>query len=133
MSIPGEILICSSADLADSSAGVRFDVTIEGRSQPAFAIRYAGRVHAYVNRCAHVAYELDLQPGKFFDSEGLLLICSTHGALYEPESGRCAGGPCARRGLIRVPVEERDGRVYARSPLGEDENVARRRPPRLPT
>jgi nitrite reductase/ring-hydroxylating ferredoxin subunit len=132
VSLPDEILVCSSEQLTDSSDGVRFEVTIAGQRQPAFAVRYAGRVHAYVNRCAHIAYELDFQPGKFFDSEGLLLICSTHGALYAPENGSCAGGPCARRSLIRVPVEERDGRVYARSPAAEDEN-ARRRLPRPPT
>jgi nitrite reductase/ring-hydroxylating ferredoxin subunit len=111
-----EILVCDSSNLVDRGDGVRFDVTLDGFSEPAFAVRFRGRVHAYVNRCAHIAYELDFQAGKFFDSEGLLLICSTHGALYEPDSGRCAGGPCARKGLIPVPVEERDGKVYARNP-----------------
>ena len=56
--------------------------------------------------------ELDWKPGKFFDAEGEYLICSTHGALYAPESGACRGGPVPRRGLARLEVEERDGKVY---------------------
>jgi nitrite reductase/ring-hydroxylating ferredoxin subunit len=112
--MPDEFVVCESDRLLERGDGVRFEVMVDGASQPAFAVRFRGSVHAYVNRCAHIAYELDFQAGKFFDSEGLLLICSTHGAVYEPESGRCAGGPCARRGLIPVPVDERGGKVYAR-------------------
>jgi nitrite reductase/ring-hydroxylating ferredoxin subunit len=109
-----ERLICSSADLVDSGDGVRFDMDVEGRSEPAFAVRYEGRVYAYLNRCAHMPMELDWKPGKFFDIAGLLLICSTHGAVYEPDTGRCAGGPCNRSGLVPIAVEERDGRIYVK-------------------
>ncbi len=49
---------------------------------------------------------------KFLDDESLYLTCSTHGAIYDPESGRCAGGPCTGKGLEPVPVSERDGAVW---------------------
>jgi len=74
-------------------------------------VRVGGKVHASLNRCAHVPVELDWQPGKFFDSTGLVLICSTHGALYDPASGGCRGGPCGRGGLVELAVEERGGVV----------------------
>ena len=90
-------LICESAALVDSGDGVRFEVEVAGRLEPAFAIRFDGTAHAYLNRCAHMPMELDWKPGKFFDFEGLLLICSTHGAIYEPETGKCLGGPCYER------------------------------------
>jgi nitrite reductase/ring-hydroxylating ferredoxin subunit len=105
-------LICASAELADSGRGVRFDVEYFGRPAPAFAIRYAGRVHGYLNRCAHVAMELDWQEGVFFDSAGRDLLCSTHGATYDAQSGRCLGGPCKSTPLVKLRVEERDGKVY---------------------
>ncbi len=114
--------ICDSADLANSGDGVRFEIVLDGLAEPAFAVRYRGRVHAYVNRCAHVAYELDFLPGKFFDSEGLLLICSVHGAVYEPDTGRCIGGPCFRSGLMPIPVVERDGKIYTQSLFVEHDN-----------
>jgi nitrite reductase/ring-hydroxylating ferredoxin subunit len=106
-----ERLICASGALADSGDGVRFEVAHAGVQVPAFAVRYDGRVHAYLNRCAHMPMELDWKPGRFFDAEGLLLVCSTHGAVYSPDTGACLGGPCAG-GLVRLDVEERGGAVY---------------------
>lgn len=107
-------LICASADLSESGRGVRFTVRSYGRDEPAFAVRFRGRVYAYLNRCAHVPTELDWVAGEFFDDSKLYLICATHGALYAPESGRCRGGRCRGlgRGLVPVAVEERDGAVY---------------------
>ena len=107
-------LICASTDLADGGDGFRFEVEVEGKPQPAFAVRYAGRVHAYLNRCAHMPMELDWKPGKFFDVWGLHLICSTHGATYAPDTGRCIRGPCFEEGLVPVPIEEGDGRVFVK-------------------
>ena len=121
LSEPGESLpkvgaqpICASGDLADGGDGVRFDVEVNGGTVPAFAIRHGGRVHAYLNRCAHIAMELDWMAGKFFDGDGEYLICSTHGALYAPESGACRGGPCRGAALSKLSVFEADGKVYLR-------------------
>ena len=105
-------VICESPALPDSGRGVRFDVEYFGEPVPAFVVRYQGRVHAYLNRCGHVAMELDWQEGVFFDSEGRDLLCSTHGATYSASSGRCIGGPCNGTPLVRLLVEERDGKVY---------------------
>jgi len=106
-----ERLICRSDALADSGDGVRFEVEHGDETVPAFIGRYDGQVHAYLNRCAHMPMELDWKPGRFFDGEGLLLVCSTHGALYAPDTGACLGGPCAGA-LARLEVEERGGGVY---------------------
>ncbi len=106
-----ERVICDSADLVDSGDGVRFEINRQGRAQCAFVIRHEGKVHAYVNRCAHVAVELDWQPGKFFDADGGHLICSTHGAIYAPASGLCVQGPCKGDRLVAVPVAEVNGKV----------------------
>ena len=107
-----EGLICPAMALADSGRGVRFEVEYFGTRAPAFAIRYAGRVHAYLNRCGHIPMELDWQEGQFFDFEGRDLLCSTHGATYDARSGRCTGGPCNRTPLVKLKVEERAGMVY---------------------
>jgi nitrite reductase/ring-hydroxylating ferredoxin subunit len=104
-------VVCASAALVDSGEGVRFELDRGGQRHPAFAIRFGGRVRAYFNRCAHVGVELDWEPGRFFDADGMVLICSTHGALYDPESGECLGGPCRGGRLEPVAVEEIDGQV----------------------
>ena len=105
------VALCNSADLKDSSEAVPFDVVFRGRTCRAFAIRFEGRSHAYVNECAHVAMEMDFQPNQFFDSSGQWLICATHGATYDPASGACAGGPC-RGGLEKIALTEHDGVVH---------------------
>jgi nitrite reductase/ring-hydroxylating ferredoxin subunit len=105
-------LICPSAQVKEGGKGVRFAVQRYGRDEPAFIVRYDGRVHAYLNRCAHVPVQLDWIEGEFFDMSGLYLVCSTHGAAYLPDSGRCISGPCSGRSLVRLNVEERDGHIY---------------------
>jgi nitrite reductase/ring-hydroxylating ferredoxin subunit len=108
----GERLICASAALQDGGKGVRFEVEYFGDAAPAFVVRHAGRVRGYLNRCAHVAMELDWREAEFFDLQRRDLICSTHGAVYAADSGRCLGGPCAGKPLVRLQVEERAGQVY---------------------
>jgi nitrite reductase/ring-hydroxylating ferredoxin subunit len=105
-------LICDSAHVQEGGKGVRFEVERDGQTQPAFVVRYDGGVYAYVNRCAHVSVELDWAEGEFFDLTGLYLICSTHGATYLPETGRCLRGPCGGRALVRLRVEEDGGKIY---------------------
>ena len=107
-----ERLICPSVQLLDAGKGMRFEVEYFGEPAPAFVVRYKGRVHGYLNRCAHVAMELDWQEGVFFDSNGRDLLCSTHGAMYDAASGRCLGGPCNKSPLVKLRVEERDGMIY---------------------
>ena len=85
---------------------------VGGEERQCFVVRYGGRPRAWLNRCAHVPMELDWLPGKFFDAAGLYLICATHGATYEPDTGRCVAGPCRGAALEPVPVSEHDGAVW---------------------
>jgi nitrite reductase/ring-hydroxylating ferredoxin subunit len=55
---------------------------------------------------------MDWQPGEFLDLEKRYILCSIHGAAYEPANGRCVLGPCVGARLKAVRVEEREGRVY---------------------
>jgi nitrite reductase/ring-hydroxylating ferredoxin subunit len=104
--------LCASAKLAEKGSAFVFDVLQWREPARAFALRFDGQVVAYLNRCVHVPTEMDWQPGEFLDSRQEFILCSTHGAAYEPLSGRCAGGPCGRGGLTALRVEERDGQVY---------------------
>ena len=101
--------LCPSEALVDGGRAVAFDVRYCGQICRAFAIRYQGRVHAYLNRCTHVPMEMDYQEGQFFDDTGRWLLCATHGAAYQPDTGACAGGPC-RGGLVKIALSEEGGR-----------------------
>ena len=104
--------LCRADELAESGRAVGFDILLWRQPARAFALRFHGRVVAYVNRCAHVPTEMDWQPGEFLDADKRHIVCSIHGAMYEPSSGRCLGGPCDRGRLMAVDVRERDGQVY---------------------
>ena len=103
--------LCNSHHLVEGGEAVPFDVSYAGQTCRAFAIRFEDQPHAYLNRCTHVATELDWQPNRFFDDSGQWLLCSTHGAAYRPDTGQCGGGPC-QGGLVKILLVERDGVVY---------------------
>jgi nitrite reductase/ring-hydroxylating ferredoxin subunit len=107
-----ERLICASGALENSGRAVRFEVEYFGASAPAFAVRFEGRVYGYLNRCSHLPMELDWREGEVFDLAGRDLICSTHGATYSAQSGKCLGGPCGKTPLVSLLLEERNGKIY---------------------
>ena len=106
--------LCCSGDLVNGGPAVPFDVVFGGQTCRAFAVRFQDQAHAYLNRCTHVAMELDWQPNRFFDHTGRWLVCATHGATYAPDTGACAGGPC-RGGLVKIGLVEQGGAVRWRS------------------
>ncbi|GIX23133.1 MULTISPECIES: Rieske 2Fe-2S domain-containing protein [Caldimonas] len=108
---PG-IELCDSQTLTERGKAVLFEVRLWNEPVRAFALRFEGRAVAYVNRCAHVPAEMDWQPGEFLDDSREWIICSIHGAVYDPRTGECVAGPCARARLIEVPVGEHEGKVY---------------------
>jgi nitrite reductase/ring-hydroxylating ferredoxin subunit len=104
--------LCASTELEERGRAVAFDVRQYRQPARAFALRYDGEVHAYLNRCAHVPVEMDWQEGEFLDRDKRYIMCSIHGAVYEPKTGHCVMGQCGRRGLTKIRVAEQDGRVY---------------------
>lgn len=104
-------IICRSDELADGGVGIGFTVLRNGEIIPAFIVRFNGRVHTYLNRCAHRRLKLNWNEGEFFDASGNHLLCATHGARYAPASGMCVGGPCGRASLVKLAVTEYAGDI----------------------
>ena len=94
------------------TAGVRFAIVIDGVTRDAFAVRWRGRVYAYLNSCRHQARNLDFGDAHFFDEACEALVCCHHGARYAPESGACVEGPCQGGALTALAMEERDGALW---------------------
>ena len=69
-------------------------------------------MRAYLNRCVHLPLELDTEEGRFFDVDKEHLVCGRHGALFMPDTGRCALGASAGKVLYAIAVMEQEGRVY---------------------
>jgi nitrite reductase/ring-hydroxylating ferredoxin subunit len=94
----------------------KFVLDVGGREVECFLVHWRGEHRAYVNKCRHIAMSLDWIENRFFDEDGRYILCATHGALFEPDSGVCVGGPPFGKQLIRVPIELRDGGIYAGVP-----------------
>lgn len=65
---------------------------------------------AFENLCPHVPIPLD----RFGDDavltpDGRYLACHNHGALFEPETGRCVSGPCEGDSLRAIPLRREGG------------------------
>ncbi len=99
-----KIKVSKVGGLAEGSAKT-FRVVRQGRYASAFVIRYQGELYVYENKCRHIPISLDYGDAQFFDGQGRYLICQTHGAQYEPDSGLCIGGPCQGASLFPIPFE----------------------------
>jgi naringenin degradation protein FdeD len=113
MTAEGEWIV-DAADLAPGKT-MKFRVANAGRSVEGFIVHFDGAYYAYVNRCPHVGTPLDLWPNEFLSDDGRLFVCSTHGAIFEPASGRCVAGPCAGDRLTPLSVRLDADRVIVRS------------------
>ncbi|KQW60993.1 Rieske (2Fe-2S) protein [Variovorax sp. Root411] len=98
-----------SPALAESGPAALF--TAPGGAR-AFAVRWQGGVHGYLNQCPHAGGPLDFE-GQVLESSGRFLMCARHGAIFEPDTGKCVGGPCRGARLTPLAVHERaDGSVW---------------------
>ena len=105
------VALCASGELEDGGRAFVFDVEEYGRPARAFVMRYEGVAVGYLNRCLHVPAEMDWQEGQFLDGDKRFIVCSIHGATYEPTDGRCVGGPCGRGKLKALRIVEEGGQV----------------------
>jgi nitrite reductase/ring-hydroxylating ferredoxin subunit len=96
-----------SAPLSEIPPGrsAKFHILWRGRLVEGFVVNFGGRYHAYVNYCIHAGTPLDWWPNEFFNDDRRFLTCGTHGSLYEPDTGKCAGGPCTGGALFPLHAQ----------------------------
>ena len=105
-----ERVICALAELDDPGAR---GFTCGSGDWPlrGFVVRRGDTVRAYVNHCPHAGHALDLVPHRFLTQDGALILCSSHGALFEAEQGLCIAGPCSGARLRALPIRVTSGYV----------------------
>jgi nitrite reductase/ring-hydroxylating ferredoxin subunit len=92
---------------APSNTAVTKKISIEN-GESIILVFFNNKYFAYKNQCQHLPVELDWDNEDFFDEKKQYIVCATHGALYEPETGLCISGPCVGKILpsIEVDVDE---------------------------
>ena len=107
---PPNVVLCRLDALA--SPGARNFVLRVGADRfHGFVVRYDRTVHGYVDRCPHAGLPLAQVLDQYLSPNGDLIVCSWHGAVFDPQTGQCRGGPCAGAALSPWPVEIRDGAI----------------------
>jgi nitrite reductase/ring-hydroxylating ferredoxin subunit len=106
-----ERVVCRLSDLDDHGGARAFTIGSGEWPLRGFVVRTGVDVRGYVNRCPHAGHPLNLRPHKFLTSDGMLILCSSHGALFEKRTGYCVGGPCPGTRLRPVPLTVEAGFV----------------------
>ena len=102
-----ERVLCTLAELGDPGArafAIAIGLTRDAWPLHGFVVRRRGELRAYVNRCPHQGHPLNLRPHEFLSPDGSLLLCNSHGALFEVSTGLCIAGPCDGERLTPVPI-----------------------------
>lgn len=102
--------MCRLADL-DEHGARGFTIGTGDWPLRGFVVRSGNEVRGYVNHCPHAGHPLNLLPHKFLTPDGTLILCSSHGAVFERETGYCVAGPCAGKHLRPVPLQVESGFV----------------------
>ncbi|MDN3650400.1 Rieske (2Fe-2S) protein [Reinekea marina] len=92
--------LCSIHDIQESNS--------KGFDSPhgaIFVVKKDDQIFVYKNECPHLGVNLEFQEDVFLDQDGALIECSTHGALFEIESGNCLAGPCQGEHLTAIPFK----------------------------
>ncbi len=105
-----ERVVCRLSDLEElGSRG--FTIGTGDWPLRGFVVLAGEAVRGYVNCCPHARHPLNLLPNRFLTPDRSLIVCCSHGALFEKSTGCCVAGPCAGRSLRSVPLEIEAGFV----------------------
>ena len=98
--------LCKASDLVEGTS-----LGFLSHVGPVFAVRFDNEIYVYKNECPHLGVNLEFNEDEFLDSEGQLIQCSTHGALFSIDSGKCLSGPCQGDSLTKVEFEIIDDHI----------------------
>lgn len=110
-----ELVVCRLNDLDDPGSR-EFRLGEGDWPFKGFVVRQGDKVFAYQNYCMHVGHPLNWKPDRFLTEDGDKIVCASHGAIYEIETGLCLSGPCPGKELRPVEVRIRDGMIVVRGP-----------------
>ena len=107
---PPNVALCAHDDIAEpGSRG--FVLQIGEAFFHGFVVRKDGETAGWVDRCPHAGFPIAMELDRYLTPDGSLIMCGWHGAVFEPISGACVGGPCAGGKLTPWPVTVTNGIV----------------------
>ena len=97
-------VLCRLADLAEGEA--RGFGPFDGSCTKAFVVRKGGHVYAYWDACPHYGdTPMASRTDGYLNAGCDRIVCASHGAEFEIETGRCVLGAALGKSLRRAPIE----------------------------
>lgn len=104
-------MLCKLDDIEDGQ-GKGFSFGAGADTREIFVVREGDSVFGYVNSCPHLGTPLNWDGDTFISADSGLILCATHGALFEIEDGACVSGPCEGQSLeAALVIVDAEGRV----------------------
>lgn len=105
--------LCHEADIAEGDAK---GFPMGGASKPkVIVLRHEGRLIGWLDACPHypggtpMAWRTDA----YLSGDKTKIVCASHGATFNKETGECELGPCLGQSLTPVPLRvEATGEVH---------------------
>lgn len=95
--------VCALSDLAEKTI-LSLEIESEKGKFPLLAVMDGERPRAFVNACPHQYLPLDFHGDNILSADGRKLMCTSHGAGFSVDDGRCIEGPADGCALDAVPV-----------------------------
>jgi nitrite reductase/ring-hydroxylating ferredoxin subunit len=106
----GPLVLCRLCELSDPGSRA-FSIGSGDWPLRGFLVRSGDDVFAFVNRCPHAGHLLNMRPDEFLSPDKSVILCHSHGAMFEISSGACVQGPCFGQALIPLPIRMEKGSV----------------------
>lgn len=107
---PPGVRLCDLHDLIDGGAR-NFVLQMRSGRFHGFVVRRGDGVRGFLDRCPHAGLPLAQTLDDYLSPDGRFVACSWHGALFDPDTGACVGGPCVGAALSPWPLIVEGGRV----------------------
>ncbi len=75
-------------------------------------VKHHREINAFLNRCPHAFAKLDSGYPKLVAMDDYHLLCTMHGAQFNPQTGRCVLGPCKGRYLQSLDIKVEDDLIW---------------------
>lgn len=96
--------LCRADELAEGEA--RAFAPNEGSRTKLFLVRWSGRLFAYWDACPHYGdTPMAWRNNAYLNANRDRIVCASHGAEFDIETGRCVLGAALGQALKRAPVE----------------------------
>ena len=97
-------VLCRLEDLAEGEA--RGFAPPDGGRAKIIVVRKDDRIHAYFDACPHYGdTPMAWRTNAYLNAAGSRIVCASHGAEFEIETGLCVAGAAVGKSLRRAPAE----------------------------